>query len=169
MNPHIPEKGELTKVRDFMEANDQTVRYRPITELAEWEKVLRVRLILEEAFELAEAMNIEVLGRDRITFVMKDRAINPVATLDALTDLLYVVFGTYHTTGLSKCAKPAFDEVHNSNMSKLGPDGRPMKNEHGKVMKGPEYRPADLRPIVDHFTKPIFVDDSDERDITTNE
>lgn len=151
MNTPTP-KGELTQVRDFMEANDQTVRHRPVTSLPEWEKMLRISLILEETYELAEAMGIEVVGK--ATLVCKKPDIDPVETLDALTDLLYVTFGTYHTTGLAIAAKDAFEEVHQSNLSKLGPDGRPMKNPDGKVMKGPNYIPADLRPIVAHYSKP---------------
>ena len=61
---------------------------------------------------------------------------------DALTDLLYVVYGAGHSYGidLDRC----FREVHRSNMSKLGKDGKPIRNEAGKVMKGPDYSEPDL-------------------------
>ena len=82
---------------------------------------LRYDLIKEELDELAQAI--------------KDKDIKEVA--DALTDILYVTYGAGHAFGidLDKC----FQEVQNSNMSKLGSDGKPIYNENGKVMKGPNY------------------------------
>ena len=65
---------------------------------------------------------------------------------DALTDILYVTYGAGHAFGidLDKC----FNEVQNSNMSKLGDDGKPIYNDHGKVMKGPKYFKPDLKKII---------------------
>ena len=91
---------------------------------------LRLDLIREELSELEEAV------------AKKD--IKEVA--DALTDILYVTYGAGHAFGinLDKC----FEEVQNSNMSKLGSDGKPIYNEHGKVMKGPDYFKPDLSKFV---------------------
>ena len=91
---------------------------------------LRYELIKEELDELKEAID------------KKD--IKEVA--DALTDILYVTYGAGHAFGidLDKC----FEEVQNSNMSKLGADGKPIYNEKGKVMKGPNYFKPDLRKFV---------------------
>ena len=91
---------------------------------------LRYDLIKEELGELKETMD------------KKD--IKEVA--DALTDILYVTYGAGHAFGidLDKC----FEEVQNSNMSKLGSDGKPIYNEKGKVMKGPNYFKPDLRKFV---------------------
>ena len=68
-------------------------------------------------------------------------------TVDALTDILYVAYGAGHAFGvnLDKC----FEEVQNSNMSKLGKDGKPIFNENGKVMKGPNY----FKPNLSQFLK----------------
>ena len=87
---------------------------------------LRISLINEELDEFREAIN--------------KNNIKEVA--DALTDILYVTYGAGHAFGidLDKC----FDEVQRSNMSKLGKDGKPIYNEHGKVMKGPNYFKPDL-------------------------
>ena len=87
---------------------------------------LRIDLIKEELEELTQAMN--------------DKNLLEVA--DALTDILYVTYGAGHAFGidLDKC----FEEVQNSNMSKLGEDGKPIYNEAGKVMKGPNYFKPDL-------------------------
>ena len=65
---------------------------------------------------------------------------------DALTDILYVTYGAGHAFGinLDKC----FEEVQNSNMSKLGDDGKPIYNENGKVMKGPSYFKPDLNKFI---------------------
>ena len=87
---------------------------------------LRISLINEELEELKKAV--------------KDNDILEVA--DALTDILYVAYGAGHAFGinLDKC----FNEVQQSNMSKLGSDGKPIYNESGKVMKGPNYFKPDL-------------------------
>jgi len=91
---------------------------------------LRYSLIKEELEELKEAI--------------ENRDIKEVA--DALTDILYVTYGAGHAFGidLDKC----FEEVQNSNMSKLGLDGKPIYNEQGKVMKGPNYFKPDLKKFV---------------------
>ena len=92
---------------------------------------LRISLIEEELDELKQAM--------------KEKNLKEVA--DALTDILYVTYGAGHAFGidLDKC----FDEVQNSNMSKLGEDGKPIYNESGKVMKGPNY----FKPNLNKFIK----------------
>mgnify|MGYP001366880239 CR=1 FL=1 len=91
---------------------------------------LRINLIKEELNELIEAV--------------KDNNILEVA--DALTDILYVTYGAGHAFGinLDRC----FDEVQRSNMSKLDINGRPIYNESGKVMKGPNYFKPDLKKII---------------------
>ena len=91
---------------------------------------LRYELIQEELLELKEAID------------KKD--IKEVA--DALTDILYVTYGAGHAFGinLDKC----FEEVQNSNMSKLGEDNKPIYNEKGKVMKGPKYFKPNLKKIL---------------------
>ena len=91
---------------------------------------LRYELIQEELLELKEAI--------------EKKDIKEVA--DALTDILYVTYGAGHAFGinLDKC----FEEVQNSNMSKLGKDGKPIYNEKGKVMKGPNYFEPNLNKFV---------------------
>ena len=92
---------------------------------------LRVDLIEEELEELKYAIHKKDLKE----------------TIDALTDILYVTYGAGHAFGvnLDKC----FEEVQNSNMSKLGEDGKPIYNENGKVMKGPNY----FKPNLNQFLK----------------
>ena len=92
---------------------------------------LRIDLIEEELEELKDAINKKDLKE----------------TVDALTDILYVVYGAGHAFGvnLDKC----FEEVQNSNMSKLDEDGKPIYNENGKVMKGPNY----FKPNLNQFLK----------------
>ena len=91
---------------------------------------LRYELIKEELEELKQAI--------------KDKDLKEVA--DALTDILYVTYGAGHAFGvdLNKC----FDEVQRSNMSKLGSDGKPIYNENGKVMKGPNYFKPNLSKFI---------------------
>ena len=118
------------KVGIFMKTFGQELKNK--SELST-EKInkLRISLIEEELDELKQAI--------------KDNNIKEVA--DALTDILYVTYGAGHAFGinLDKC----FEEVQNSNMSKLGIDGKPIYNEHGKVMKGPNYFKPNLNKFID--------------------
>ena len=113
------------KVKLFMKTYGQEVKEKAGFSDAKTNK-LRIDLIKEELEELTEAMQDE----------------NLLEVADALTDILYVTYGAGHAFGidLDKC----FDEVQNSNMSKLGEDGKPIYNEAGKVMKGPNYFKPDL-------------------------
>ena len=113
------------KVRIFMKTYGQEVKDKADFSDARTNK-LRIDLIKEELEELTEAMQDE----------------NLLEVADALTDILYVTYGAGHAFGinLDKC----FEEVQNSNMSKLGEDGKPIYNESGKVMKGPNYFKPDL-------------------------
>ena len=92
--------------------------------------MLRLKLILEEYEELETAVEEQHL----------------VGIADALTDILYVTDGAGHAFGIN--LDECFEEVHESNMSKLGPDGKPIYREDGKVMKGPDYREPDLRKVL---------------------
>ncbi len=116
-------------VGDFMKKFGQEVKTSPDLS-SEEVRALRIDLIGEEFAELVEAMQKE----------------DVVGVADALTDILYVTYGAGHAFGinLDKC----FLEVQRSNMSKLGPDGKPMYREDGKVMKGPNYKEPDLAKVL---------------------
>ena len=121
--------SNFNKVGTFMKTFGQEVKTKPSFSTDKINK-LRIDLIKEELDELQEAM--------------KNNDLLEVA--DALTDILYVTYGAGHAFGvdLDKC----FDEVQNSNMSKLGENGEPIYNESGKVMKGPNYFKPDLSKFV---------------------
>ena len=121
--------SNFSKVGVFMKTFGQEVKDKPTFSTDKINK-LRLDLIEEELNELKEAM--------------KKKDLLEVA--DALTDILYVTYGAGHAFGinLDKC----FNEVQNSNMSKLGDDGKPIYNEHGKVMKGPNYFKPDLGKFI---------------------
>lgn len=95
-------------------------------------KYFRVEMLREEVQELEDAL----------------RAGDMLEVLDALTDIQYFLAGAYLEYGLQMAALPAFMEVHRSNMSKLGEDGKPIKNEQGKALKGPNYFKPDLAKIM---------------------
>ena len=116
-------------VEEFMTAFDQDVQKKaamPDRKTA----MLRLKLILEEYEELETAVEEQHL----------------VGIADELTDILYVTYGAGHAFGIN--LDECFEEVHESNMSKLGPDGKPIYRDDGKVMKGPDYREPDLRKIL---------------------
>ena len=117
------------KVGTFMKTFGQEVKTKPSFSTDKINK-LRLDLIKEELNELTEAMNNNDL----------------LEVADALTDILYVTYGAGHAFGinLDKC----FEEVQNSNMSKLDENGKPIYNEHGKVMKGPKYFKPDLSKFL---------------------
>jgi len=121
--------SNFNKVGTFMKTFGQEVKTKPSFSSDKINK-LRIDLIKEELDELQEAM--------------KNNDLLEVA--DALTDILYVTYGAGHAFGidLDKC----FDEVQNSNMSKLGENGEPIYNEAGKVMKGPNYFKPDLSKFL---------------------
>ena len=121
--------SNFESVKKFMETFGQEIKEKasfPDNKITS----LRYELIKEELDELKEAID--------------SKDIKEVA--DALTDILYVTYGAGHAFGinLDKC----FKEVQNSNMSKLGSDGKPIYNDKGKVMKGPNYFKPDLNKFV---------------------
>ena len=117
------------KVGIFMKTFGQEVKNKPSLST---DKInhLRISLIKEELEELKEALENKDL----------------LEVADALTDLLYVTYGAGHALGidLDKC----FEEVQNSNMSKLDKSGKPIYNEFGKVLKGPNYFKPDLKKFI---------------------
>ena len=121
--------SNFEKVKKFMQTFGQDVKTKPSFPD---NKIVNLRnsLIEEELSELKDAV--------------KNNDITEVA--DALTDILYVTYGAGHAYGidLDKC----FDEVQNSNMSKLGDDGKPIYNESGKGMKGPNYYKPNLKKFL---------------------
>ena len=121
--------SNFSKVGTFMKTFGQEVKTKPSFSSDKINQ-LRLDLIKEEIEELTEAMNNNDL----------------LEVADALTDILYVTYGAGHAFGidLDKC----FDEVQNSNMSKLDENGNPIYNDSGKVMKGPNYFKPDLSKFV---------------------
>ena len=117
------------KVGHFMKTFGQEIKNKPGLSTEKINK-LRVSLINEELEEFKKAI--------------KNNDLKEVA--DALTDILYVTYGAGHAFGinLDKC----FDEVQQSNMSKLGDDGKPIYNDKGKVMKGPNYFKPNLKQFI---------------------
>ncbi len=117
------------KVKNFMQTFGQEVKSRPSFGS---DKIndLRYNLIKEELDEFKQALDNKDL----------------LEVADALTDILYVTYGAGHAFGIN--LDDCFEEVQNSNMSKLGNDGKPIYNDQGKVMKGPKYFKPDLSKFI---------------------
>ena len=125
----MSDMSNFNKVKIFMNTYGQEVKNTP--EFPDSKIVqLRIDLIQEELNELKEAINNNDI----------------IEVADALTDILYVTYGAGHSFGvdLDSC----FNEVQNSNMSKLGDDGKPIYNEAGNVMKGPNYFKPNIKKII---------------------
>jgi len=121
--------SNFESVKVFMRTFGQEIKDKPsfpTTKITQ----LRYSLIKEELNELKEAIDKNNLKE----------------VADALTDILYVTYGAGHDFGINLDA--CFTEVQSSNMSKLGKDGKPIYNEHGKVLKGPKYFKPDLSKFV---------------------
>jgi predicted HAD superfamily Cof-like phosphohydrolase len=114
----------------FHDAFGLPVRDRPTADIPEVEAVLRQALLDEEVDELRAAV----------------RAGDVVGIADALADIVYIACGTAHAYGIDLDAVVA--EVHRSNMTKLGGDGRPVYREDGKVLKGPRYEPPRVAAVL---------------------
>ena len=117
------------KVKKFMETFGQEVKSRPSFS-SDKINMLRYNLIKEELEEFKQALDNNDL----------------LEVADALTDILYVTYGAGHAFGINLDA--CFEEVQSSNMSKLGSDGKPIYNDQGKVMKGPNYFKPDLSKFI---------------------
>jgi len=128
-------KETLDQVREFHETYGLPVASAPSL-CDEKTNQLRINLLAEEVEELKEALEIGDM----------------VEVLDALTDIQYVLDGAYLSFGLHGVKQAAFDEVHRSNMSKLGADGKPIRRESdGKVMKGPSYFKPNMAQFVAEY------------------
>jgi predicted HAD superfamily Cof-like phosphohydrolase len=135
---HVPEPGTLLLKAFAGQLNHMAELLKQVTAGMDPDKreaEVRCRIILEEMGELLLAISEGDL----------------VETLDALGDLRYVLDGTAVSFGLDQVFDDAFDEVHRSNMSKLV-DGKPLKDDSGKVIKPDTYSPPDLVSILDHAT-----------------
>jgi len=136
---------QLDQVRNFMIAGGQSVRTSPVHQLHRREAILRLDLITEELDELREALNHPETVHYQSPIVQVDK----LAALDALTDLLYVLLGTYHTLGLAHVAEAAFNEVQRSNMSKVDEaTGLCIRDDNGKILKPSTYSPPQLHTLV---------------------
>lgn len=151
-------KTGFEHVREFHEKFGHPIRVQPTVPDAKTVK-LRLALILEEFIELGEACLRQDTENGKAFFhpllaaeeALKafgddDMNVDVVEVADALTDINYVTYGAGHCFGVDLDA--CMEEVQRSNMSKLGADGRPLYNEQGKIMKGPNYFKPDLAKVL---------------------
>jgi len=137
---------QLNMLREFHHTFGAHAEDEPTTELAADTIALRVSLIQEELDEYRKAAEAHDL----------------VEIADALSDLMYVVLGTYVAHGLHLHAEPLFHEVHRSNMSKLDDDGEPIFREDGKVLKSDRFEPPDLESIL---SQRLLNEDADDESL----
>lgn len=123
----------LAKVREFHDVFGISSLDQPDSAIGEQQIILRHRLMAEENDEYLEAAR-----NNDLTLVA-----------DALGDKLYILCGTILAHGLQHKIVEVFEEIHRSNMSKLGPDGQPLRREDGKVMKSELYFPPDIDSILE--------------------
>lgn len=161
----MSKKSGFEYVREFHQKFNHTLNITPTVPSAKDVK-LRLALLLEEFIELSQAClsehsdaanhYIHVLQHamgDIRELTEADLDVDLVEVADALTDINYVAYGAGHCFGVDLDA--CMEEVQRSNMSKLGADGKPLYNEHGKVMKGPSYSPPDLVKVLGLDPLPI--------------
>ena len=127
-------RSTLDQVREFSEAFSVPIADSPNVTDPDI-NALRVKLLREELDELRDAL----YGHD------------PVATLDALCDLQYVLDGAFLQLGFAGVKEAAFADVHRSNMAKLGPDGKPIRRADGKILKPEGWQPPNLKQFLKQF------------------
>lgn len=137
------------RVREFHETFGHPVAEGP-TVITDERTALRLSLIFEEAVELAQAsgfftVEVEEAVKKMLVFGQVGQA-DLIGVADALGDLEYVVNGAALEQGIPLPEVVA--EIHDSNMTKLGPDGKPIYREDGKILKGEDYRPPNLGPVL---------------------
>lgn len=144
-----------TPVREFHEAFDHPVSYDPRQVPSLKNRMLRVQMLASELVELARAMGVKlkvdttVEGNEDDCVLCADDGTgryDPVEAADALGDLRYIVDGGNLICGFP--GEMVLAEIHRSNMSKLGADGKPVKRDDGKIMKGPNYFKPDIAGVL---------------------
>ena len=146
------------KVRRFMDAFGQDLDVNFFGDFASTYRLLQFRrkLVEEELQELDDAIDEFLMSVARQN--VRDQRVAFLEMVDALVDLLYVVYGFLWTFGV--CPDEVFDIVHRSNMSKLGADGQPIYREDGKVLKGPQYRSPDFTGVLNDYLRAIGASDA---------
>ena len=125
-------KKQLDKVSEFHETFKLGIEKQPVSKLENGKARLRYELMKEENDEYIEAVENDDI----------------VEVADALGDMLYILCGTIIEHGMTGLIEEVFDEIHRSNMSKLGEDGNPVYREDGKVIKGPNFFKPDIAKII---------------------
>lgn len=123
-------KEILSKVAEFQNATDQTVN-QETSLLSLKEANLRYELMAEENTEYFAAC----VGKDKTEI------------LDACVDMLYILAGTINSHGLQELIEPAFELVHTNNMTKVGPDGKVLRDPNGKILKPQGFQPVNLKQL----------------------
>jgi predicted HAD superfamily Cof-like phosphohydrolase len=126
-------KQKIAAVAEFHRAFGLGIKDQPSAELPLEKNLLRYKLMREENEEYLDAATRGDL----------------VEVADALGDMLYILCGTILEHGMQDKIEEVFSEIQRSNMSKLGPDGKPIYREDGKVLKGPEYFEPDIKNVLD--------------------
>lgn len=156
-----------TCVREFHEVFDHPVSYNPAQIPSLKNRVLRVQMLASELVELAHAMGVNLRinskvskNEDECVHVEDDGTgrYDPVEAADALGDLRYITDGGNLICGFP--GEMVLAEIHRSNMSKAGPDGKPVKREDGKIMKGPNYFKPNIHAVL-YGTNPPTVEPPD--------
>ena len=125
-------KKQLDKVSEFHRTFGLGIEKQPVSTLENGKARLRYELMKEENDEYIEAVENDDI----------------VEVADALGDMLYILCGTIIEHGMTELIEEVFDEIHRSNMSKLGEDGNPVYREDGKVIKGPNFFKPDIAKII---------------------
>lgn len=130
---------QIAQVEEFMKATGQEVRLKPTAKVDDKGQLkqmnLRMSLIQEELQETFDAWFEE----------------DTISMADGLADTLYILLGTIIQFGFGDCIEEVFDEVHRSNMTKLGPGGKPKYREDGKILKGPNFEQPKLKEIINKY------------------
>lgn len=149
---------DTQSIAEFMNAFGHPVRDKVLTNPTEAERILRGRLVLEEAFELIEALGLSVSINGAPAQAINPKSVSceinpdaeydPVETLDALGDIIVVSKGAGLQFGLP-VDRAVLEEIAPSNMSKMGEDGKPIFDAGGKILKGPNFFGPNIPRLIE--------------------
>ena len=150
---------QARQVEKFMLALGQNVRSTPVDALNAYESITRLELMYNKIWELASALGIQVRTFPSLSFREQMPKLKPDQVLQRLSELHYLLIGTYLALGQADLIDPAFEETHSSNMTRIWADGKVHK-EQGLIVNPPDFHPPRMRDVIAaHSLQPTLFSD----------
>lgn len=149
---------ELRLVEQYMVNLALKVRHHPLTEADSLETIHYLEHLYTKLAELGKTLGFDLSYLPAIKFDKQYVKLDSKRVLLRLTELLYLTLNLYHALGYGRFASLAFNEVHNSNLTKIWPDGKVHRDTDGMLRPPPQYVAPDMTKVLDHYSPPLFAD-----------